>query len=446
MIFTRPFRKPFWIISSFFKKHKRLILITTSVGAFLFFFVKNLVPFIPQPKPHLKIGIVGQYTLQTLPLNISRLLSKGLTQANEAGEITPDMAQSWEILEDETVYRLFLQPNLFWRDNTPVISSDINLNISDVDITYPDDLTIQFKLKEPFSPFLSVLSQPILKKDTIGAGQYLIKKSKYKNNYLKELKLLGLHNNITYHFYPSQESAWTGFKLGEVDQLKNLLTNPLDEKWSDKVKLEESTSYNQYIAVLFNLNNEKLTIKSLRQALAYALENKNPDSSRALTPINPQSWAFNSKVKAYDYNPQSAQELFAKVKEEASISGKLELSLGTSQSFLDLAESIKQSWEKTLDIKVNIKIINSIQDDFQALLIAQKIPLDPDQHGLWHSTQSTNITHYSNLKVDKLLEDGRKISDQEKRQEIYQDFQKTLLEDSPAIFLMHPKTYTIERK
>jgi len=78
--------------------------------------------------------------------------------------------------------------------------------------------------------------------------------------------------------------------------------------------------------------------------------------------------------------------------------------------------------------------------------VAQEIPPDPDQHALWHSTQPTNLTHYSDLKVDKLLEDGRQISDQARRREIYQDFQRFLVEDSPAIFLSHPVTYTITRK
>ncbi|MEA3355119.1 MAG: hypothetical protein U9Q63_01385, partial [Patescibacteria group bacterium] len=121
-------------------------------------------------------------------------------------------------------------------------------------------------------------------------------------------------------------------------------------------------------------------------------------------------------------------------------------SLGTSDSFLERAESIALSWEKVLDVDIDVKIINSIDNDFQAILIAQEIPLDPDQHALWHSTQETNITHYQNLKVDKLLEDGRTISDPKKRKEIYQDFQKFLVEDTPAIFLSHPTTYTITRK
>ncbi len=111
-----------------------------------------------------------------------------------------------------------------------------------------------------------------------------------------------------------------------------------------------------------------------------------------------------------------------------------------------LAETIAKDWENVLDVDVDVKIINSIEPDFQAILIAQEIPLDPDQHALWHSTQETNISHYQDLKIDKLLEDGRIISDLKKRKEIYQDFQKFLVEDTPAIFLSHPTTYTITRK
>jgi len=106
-----------------------------------------------------------------------------------------------------------------------------------------------------------------------------------------------------------------------------------------------------------------------------------------------------------------AKELLAKFSQEATISGQLELRLDTSQSFLNLAESIAASWEEVLNIKTRVKVVNAIDPEFQVLLVAQEIPLDPDQHALWHSTQDTNIAHYSDLKIDKLLEDGRKISD-----------------------------------
>lgn len=447
MILTRPFRKPFWIISSFVKKHQRLIIFAALIGVIIFLFTKDLIPFIPQPKPKIKVGVVGQYTLNNLPAHISHTISRGIMSVDPAGLITPDLAESWQVSQDETVYTVYLKPDLFWSDGTPLISEDIEFEIPDVAVSYPDDLTIEFHLKESFSPFLVTLSRPLFKQGNIGAAEFLIKSIRYQGPFIKSLNLIGPQRNIIYRFYASNQTAWTGFRLGEIDRLENLFSNPLDDHWLDKLTLETATNNNQYLAVVFNLNHKYFSVKPLRQALAYAIKDKNPDQAkRALTPINPNSWAYNSKVKAYDYNPSQVKELFETFTEEATFSGQLTLTLATSESFLKLAESIANSWEETLDIKVPVKIVNSIEEDFEALLIAQEIPQDPDQHALWHSTQPTNLTNYSDLKVDKLLEDGRKISDPKKRLEIYQDFQRFLVEDSPAIFLMHPTTYTISRQ
>jgi len=449
MILTRPLRKPFWIVSSFVKKHQRLILVATGLGFFLFLFTKNLIPFLPRPKSHLKIGLVGQYNLQTLPLNVSQQISRGLTQINSRGDITPDLAETWEILEQETLYRFYLKPGLQWSDGSLIKAKDISYNIPDVEVSYPDDKTIEFRLKEPFSPFLTVMSKPIFKRNIIGAGDYLIKNIDYRGQHLKLLNLAGSKQNLSYKFYASNQTAWIGFKLGEVDRLENLFINPLNDQWLKKVSLEETINCHRYLAILFNLSDNLLSDKNLRQALAYAIETKNPNGQRALSPFCPNSWAYNPKVKPYQYSPKQAKTLFEKLIEEQnedSLNLPLNITLSTSQSFLDLAESIKNSWQDVLDIKVEVKIVNTIEPGFQALLIAQEIPLDPDQHALWHSTQPTNITHYSDLRVDKLLEDGRMISDPAKRKEIYQDFQRFLVEDSPAIFLEYPTTYTIERK
>jgi len=447
MIITRPLRKPFWIIKSFIQKHQKLILFTSLIAAFIFFFAKNLMTLLPRIKADTKIGVVGQYTMNTLPSQISQTISRGLVKVDDSGQITPDMAKSWEILEDETLYRFYLKPDVLWSNGSALKAKDIQLEIPNVTLNYPEEHIIEFQLEESFSPFLTTLSRPLFKNNQVGAGKYTIKKLRYQGPYLKSLELAGTTQNLIYHFYPSHQAAWLGFRLGKVDKLENLIINPLNDQWQKKLDLQQHTNLNQYLAVIFNLNHPQLVSKPLRQALAYAIKNKSPSpETRALTPISPQSWTYNSNVKPYDYNPSQAQELFDSAKEEASISGQLKLTLGTSQSLLSLAESIAQSWQDTLPVKVEVKIINSIEPDFQAILVAQQIPLDPDQHALWHSTQDTNISRYSDLKIDKLLEDGRKISDPDKRQEIYQDFQRFLVEDSPAIFLQHPVTYTISRK
>jgi len=446
MILTRPFRKPLWILKSFVQKHQRLILLAAFFGAVLYIFIKNLLPLLPQVKASTRIGLVGQYTLNTLPLSVSQNISRGLTKIDQTGQVVPDLAQNWDISSDETLYTINLKKDIFWSDNTPIKAKDLSFSIPDVQFKVIDDYSLSFQLKESYAPFLSLLARPVFSKKNQGAGKFMIKALKYSNQYLKSIELTNYKQSLYYRFYPSHEAAWLGFKLGEVDQLQNLLINPLSDSWKNKLRLETQVNYGQYLGIIFNLKDLYLGQKALRQALAYALDRKSDTpETRALTPINPYSWVFNPNVKPYDFNPEQARELFDKFAAEATISGQLELRLDTSQSFLSLAESIAASWEKVLDIKTNVKVVNSIDPDFQALLVAQEIPLDPDQHALWHSTQDTNITHYSDLKIDKLLEDGRKISDQAKRREIYQDFQRFLVEDSPAIFLEHPTVYNISR-
>jgi peptide/nickel transport system substrate-binding protein len=67
---------------------------------------------------------------------------------------------------------------------------------------------------------------------------------------------------------------------------------------------------------------------------------------------------------------------------------------------------------------------------------------------LWHSSQIqiNNISKNKNVRIDKLLEDGRKTNDLEERKKIYADFQKYLLEDPPAAFLYFPYEFTVARK
>ncbi|MDZ7587396.1 MAG: ABC transporter substrate-binding protein, partial [Patescibacteria group bacterium] len=394
------------------------------IGVVIFLLAKNFIPLLPKIKATKRIGIVGQYSFDNLPYDISQVVSRGLTKINPSGEVVPDIAKSWEILEEETLYRVHLKPDSFWSDGTPIVSQDIKLHLPDVETRHPEPYVIEFKLKESYAPFPGLLSQPLWKNAQFGAGDYTIKSLKQRGPTISSISLNGKAQNLNYRFYASYESAWLGFKLGQVDALTNLIVNPLPQNWQDKVNLTTNTAYHQYLGVVFNLNDPMLSSKPLRQALAYAIDNKAPNQIRALSPLSPQSWAYNASVKPYDYNPDQAKELFDRATDEATLSANLSISLGTSQSLLPRAEAIAASWQKVLPVKVDVKIINAIEPNFQAVLIAQEIPLDPDQHPLWHSTQPTNLSHFSDLRVDKLLEDGRKTSDQKERRDIYLDFQR----------------------
>jgi len=62
-------------------------------------------------------------------------------------------------------------------------------------------------------------------------------------------------------------------------------------------------------------------------------------------------------------------------------------------------------------------------------------------------TENSNESRelYNQSRYGNLLEDGRGELAQTERRNIYLDFQRFLVEDSPAIFLYHPVSYTIIR-
>jgi len=120
------------------------------------------------------------------------------------------------------------------------------------------------------------------------------------------------------------------------------------------------------------------------------------------------------------------------------------ITITTFPQYEKTARLIKDSWEK-LGIASEIKITTHLPSDYEALLIAREVPLEPDQYYFWHTTQAGNITNLKNPRIDKLLEDGRKTIDKEKRKDIYYDFQRFLSEESPVIFLNHPVLYDVYR-
>lgn len=426
------------LLSAFWQKQKKLIIVSSLLGILSFLYFPKIIRWLVISQTQ-RIGMVGKFTTVDLPLEIQRLISDGLTCLEEDGSPSPCLAASWEVGNEGKEYIFTLQDNLLWQDGKPVKAADINYNFSDVATQIIDDKKIKFILKEPFSPFPVIVSKPIFKKGMVGTGKYKIKSIKKNGQIIEKLNLTP---NLTFRFYPTETAARTAFKLGEVDILTQLSSPGELETWKE-IKISSEVKYNRFVAIFFNTQNKKFTDKSVRQALAYAI--KDHWQPPALNSISPRSWAYNPEVKPYEFDLENAKKLLKKSTTDEQTQPLTEIELATVPSLISVAEAIKSDWEE-LGIKTKIKIISSLDEEFETLLVSQEVPPDPDQYNLWHSTQITNISGYKSPKIDKLLEDGRKTLDPQKRKDIYYDFQRSLVEDTPAIFLFHPTLYTISRK
>jgi len=430
------------LIQAFWHKHRRVVILSFAITLISIYFFPKLIS-ITFLRRQQKIGLVGRYNLSNLPYEITSLISYGLTIPLPDGSVEPGLAQSWEIRENGKIYIFAIKDDVYWQDGTKVVAQDINYNFSDVSVTVVDDKHIRFELKEPFSPFPVVVSRPVFKKSLVGLGDYQAKSIERTGQFIRKLALvpIGKENkpHLVFHFYPNEEAAKTGYKLGEVDYLEDIFSPDELENWSN-TKIEKTIKYDRYTAIFFNTQTEKLTDKPIRQALAYAINKR--WEPRALSSYNPDSWAFNSDVKPYELDLENAKNLIGQGEDESFIE---KISLSTIPSMLNIAEQIKSDWQE-LGVETEIQLIHSPGEEFEALLVSQQIPRDPDQYVLWHSTQVTNLSKYKSPKLDKLLEDGRKTLNQDDRKGIYQDFQRFLVEDSPAVFLFYPTVYSISRR
>lgn len=407
------------------------------LGILVFLIAKILLPKILINTE--KIGVAGKYTPEKLPEDILSLISSGLTYIDNNGEVNPSIAESWETTDGGKTWTFKIKKDLLWQDGQVVDTNSINYQFNDAKTEKPDPSTIIFKLDTPFSAFPTIVSKPIFKKGLLGTAAWKVKKISLVGGYVNKLTLEDTEKNKKiFNFYPSEERLKLGYKLGEIDRIKDITSTEPFENWK-QTEINKVINNNFFVAIFFNVENQNLSEKNYRQALAYSINKDDFKENRAISSISPGSWAFNSQVKPYYKDLDRAKELLSDAKD-------LKIVLSTASNLLNVAENIKKDWEE-VGIQTEIQSVAGIPENYEALLITVDIPADPDQYVLWHSTQTlTNISKFKNDRIDKLLEDGRVQLIKEERKKSYLDFQRYLVEEVPAIFLYHPTFYTIIRK
>jgi len=431
------------LLAAFIVRFRAIILLGAFLGGIAFLALRILGPSLLTRNTE-RVGMVGRYRTENLPGSVLNLIGNGLTKIKEDGTVAPDLASSWESPDGGQTWVFKLKDNIFWQDGKKVTSTSINYQFSDAQIERPDEKTLVFKLESAFAPFPYVVSKPTFSKGLLGTGEWRVTKATVSAGFIQRLVLVDKDGNRKIiKFYPTEERAKLGFKLGEIDILESIFNPEPFNEWG-VVEVEKEVGNSRYVAVFFNTQDKLLGEKSFRQALAYAIKKDGFDGPRAVSPISPNSWAFNPQVKPYHYDSARAKELIDDLADE--LKENLTVSIVTTPALLSVAEAIAKDWAE-VGVTGNVQVSSGVPAEYQTLLAIFDTPEDPDQYSIWHSTQtSTNISRYQSPRIDKLLEDGRVELNIEERKKIYLDFQRFLVEDSPAAFLYHPTNYTIKRK
>lgn len=238
---------------------------------------------------------------------------------------------------------------------------------------------------------------------------------------------------------------------------------PARPKLNEKLNLYKELG-NSYTYMGFNLKHKPFDDVRVRQAINYAINKQEIIDGVYLglginiaSPYKPGTRWSNPELQNYAYDPEKAKVLLQEAGFKANPNNKGILERDGKPLSFEIITNQNKEREKTAvliqrrlkDVGIDVKI-RAIEwasfisrfiktGDFDAVVLGWSLGLDPDQYGIWHSSQQGgdkfNFIGYHNPTVDKLLEQGRTELNPDKRQKIYHEFAKVLLEDSPIIYL-----------
>jgi peptide/nickel transport system substrate-binding protein len=122
---------------------------------------------------------------------------------------------------------------------------------------------------------------------------------------------------------------------------------------------------------------------------------------------------------------------------------KLELLTFNDPDILQASEVI-QSMAADAGFEVHLQAMEfasslqaSQRGEFQAYMIgwSGRLDIDGNTYAFLHSGQSNNVSHYANGIVDKLLDEGRGMTDTAKRRAVYADMWTQERQDLPITYL-----------
>jgi peptide/nickel transport system substrate-binding protein len=272
-------------------------------------------------------------------------------------------------------------------------------------------------------------------------------------------------DSMEFKFYNSEDELISAFNNNDIDNIGYLSGQNLsDLKFRNRINVEQ-LKMPRYYALFFNQTESKpLSDKNVRLALNYATdrvkiinESLNGNGFLINSPMMGGILDINSNVTSYDFDLDKAKAVlkadgWAPNADGIMTKGKdtLELKITTS-TFSELstdANLVKTQWEQ-LGAKVTVETlpISQLQQvikdrNYQILLFGEIMSIDPDPFTMWHSSQrqepGLNLALYKNDTADRLMEEARATLNPLERRQKYDDFQKILIEDIPAVFLYSP--------
>ena len=297
--------------------------------------------------------------------DVDRLLFSGLVRFDQRGLPQADLAASWGVTPDGTVYNFELKPNAVWHDGQPVTSDDVLFTIElmkSAGSFYPQDVkdlwgkitveklndrTVKFTLPETYVPFMDYLTFGVLPKHLlestspdqipnaefnikpVGSGPYKFDHLIIDNNGQITGVVLTLSTNyygtapyieqVVFRYYPTSAAALDAYKQGDVLSVSRVSTDILSAALEEPNLSFYTSQMPQMSFVMLNLNSPDVTFlqnAKVRRALMLGINRSYIVNSilqgQAVvsnSPVLPGSWAFYDGTEHFEYNPDAAIDL-----------------------------------------------------------------------------------------------------------------------------------------
>lgn len=358
--------------------------------------------------------------------DLSQIIYSSLLKYDGQGGLVNDLAESYEISDDKTVYTFHLRKDVLWHDGQnltaqdvlftvnlitdPAYKSPLRYNWQGIETSLIDDYTIIFKIGSPYVGLLNNLTFGILPKhiwepisadqfhladinlEPIGSGPYKYNSfQKDSGGNIISYKLVANPNyyqgkpyisKMTFNFYPDDDSILKAYNKKEIMGISNLAPQKISQ-----IKLLQSTvlhklSIPRYFAIFFNQTKSvPLAADEVREALSYATNRQEIMSSvldgngePIYSPILPGMIGYSDGLEKREFDLERANKILDDGGWKLSADGVrakngtvLEISLFTTDwdELQKTAEIITSQWGRVgAKINVNVLSISDIQQNY----------------------------------------------------------------------------------
>lgn len=424
-------------------------------------------------------------------------ITETLIGANEDFSLKPELATSWEQL-DENTWEFKLRNNVTFHDGSKMTAKEVKFTLEKVisenskvasmlkidSIEVVDDYTLKIKTKE-INPILpGVLHYPdtaIISPSSynekgelvkpVGTGPYKFGSFDEQTRILTVVKnenwwggKVGL-DKLILKGIPDPNTRAMAIENGEVDFTVDVPYSETDRIDAiDGINVEKYKTPRVYKLDL-NLKHEPIEDVKVRQAISYAINRSDIAENvlynvgeAAAGPFLPTMVWANKSLKPYSQDLKKADELLTAagwvdtdgdgIRDKDGKPLKLNLMTYAARPGLPpMAEAMAaQLREAGIGIETEVMEMGSIDDrrekgDWDLYLAAYNIAMVPDPEYIltnWYMTNGTdNGPGYSNPKVDSLINEARKIKDLNERYKKFNEVEAIVYDEQPMIIVAY---------